>query len=127
MASRNLTHPWTLDRGVCHLYASGVGAGAANLTSIKGAGISSIAETDTGLYTVTLTDKWNSFMFMGGQVIDPTGTDDWAVQVVSESVASAKTISIAVFKGGTLADLTTDETLKLHIVLNNTSAPPTAR
>lgn len=112
----------TLQRDPVKLWVSGVGAGAANLTGISsaGGGVVSVAQTGTGLYTVTLRDKYAGLLMLSGCVIDPTGPDEWVVQVASQAVASAKTIAIQVFKGGALTDLTTDETLLLEITLKNT-------
>ncbi len=122
MAARNLK------RNIAHftpapivIFGKGTGAGAADLTAVLTAGIATIAETATGLYTITLQDKYNSLLWCAGQVIDATTPDDWEVVVVSEDVAAAKTIHIAVFKGGTLTDLTTDEKLLLNIVLSNSA------
>lgn len=123
MAARNLK------RNIAHftpapilIFGKGTGAGAANLTALQSAAaIASIAETATGLYTVTLADKYNSLLWCSGAVIDANSPDDWEVSVVSEDVAGAKTISIAVFKGGTLTDLTTDEKLMLQIVCSNSA------
>lgn len=127
MAARNLCEIESLDRGVVFIFGGGTGAGAANLTAIKGAGVTSVAETATGKYTITLTDKWNSLMFFSGVVIDATTVDDWEVTVEAESVATNKTIGILVTKSGTATDLTTDEKLKFMVVVSNTSQPPTAR
>lgn len=123
MAARNLK------RNIAHftpapiwIFGKGTGAGAANLTALQSAGaIVSIAETGTGLYTVTLADKFNSLLWFQGAVLDPTGVDDWEVVPITETVASTKTITIGVFKGGTLADLTTDEKLYLNIVVSNSA------
>lgn len=118
-----------LDRGAVKLFGGGTGGGAAAaLTAIKGPGVSSIAyNAATGKYRITLADKFNSFLMASFLVIDPTSVDDWEVQVESESVATNKTVDIAVFKGGALTDLTTDEKLKFELSLSNTAQAPTAR
>lgn len=112
----------TLQRGVVKIWAKAVGAGAADLTGLvsAGGGVTLIDQTGTGLYTVTLRDKYVDLLMLHGCVIDPGSPDEWVVQVASQDVAGAKTISIQVFKGGALADLTTDETLLLEITLKNT-------
>jgi hypothetical protein len=123
MAARNLK------RNIAHftpapivIFGKGTGAAAADLTALVSAGaIASIAYTATGRYTITLADKYNSLLWVAGCVIDATTPDDWEVCVVSETVSSTKTILIAVFKGGTLTDLTTDEKLLLNIVCSNSA------
>lgn len=122
MAARNFRDGiQTLHPEVKKIWVTGTGAGAANLTALvtAGGGVVSIAETATGKYTVTLSDKFNRLLQVTGTVIDPTAPDDWEVGVVSESVASAKTIAIAVWKGGAATDLTSDEKLMLEITVSN--------
>ncbi len=128
MAARNLSFLKCLDREAVVLFGGGTGAGDADLTAIVGAGVSSIPDTaTTGELVITLTDKWANLLFFSGTVIDPGTPDDWEVVVLSEDVASAKTITIKCFKGGTAADLSTDEKLKFMAILSNTKQPPTAR
>lgn len=122
MSARNLK------RNISHftpepivIFGKGTGAGAANLTALVAAGITSIAQTATGRYTVTLEDKYNSLLWCAGQVIDATTPDDWQTNVISEDVAGTKTILLIVTKSGTETNLTTDEKLMLHIIVSNTS------
>lgn len=130
MAARNFAPIRCMQRDHVILFAGGTGAGAADLTAIVGkaglkqSGTDQINQTGTGLYTVTLADKYNSLAFFSAIVIDATTPDDWAVQVVSEDVDGAKTIDIAVFKGGALTDLTTDEKIRMMIVLKNGDQGP---
>ena len=127
MGARNLTSKqFSLERNVVRLFAKAIGAGAANPTGVKGKGISAITRTGTGLYTIALQDWWPALLMASFVVIDPTSTDDWEVSIVSETVATASTkaVNIAVFKSGAAADLSTDETLKLELVLSNTKSLP---
>jgi inorganic pyrophosphatase/exopolyphosphatase len=112
----------------CKLFARGTGASAADLTVLTAgagsAGVTSIKyNSATGKLKVTLEDKWNALLMVSAVVIDTTTPDDWEVVVEAEDVAGAKTISLAVFKGGTLADLTTDEQLLLEITVCNSARP----
>lgn len=113
----------TLQRDPVKIWVTGTGAGAADLTGLvtAGGGVTLIDQTGTGLYTITLRDKYAGLLMLAGTVIDATTPDDWEVVVVSETVATTKLINIAVFKGGALADLTTDEKLMLEITLRNTA------
>lgn len=107
--------------GVVKIYARGTGAGAANLTAVKG--VTSIAETATGKYTVTLDRKYAGLLMVTGIVIDPTSVDDWEVTLESD-LTSNQTFGILVTKSGTAADLTTDEKLLLEITVQDTKALP---
>lgn len=109
--------------GLLTIFAEGTGAGAANLTSVKG--VASIAETATGEYTVTLNHKVNGLLWVGGQVIDVTTPDDWAVTLKTD-LTSGNAFGILVTKSGTATDLTTDEQLKLRIDVQWTAALPSA-
>lgn len=128
MAYRNFAPLRALDRDAVFLFGGGTGAGAANLTSVLGAGVSSIAETATGKYTITFAAglAFNAMLFFQGVVIDPTAVDDWEVVVESYSLTN-RTISIVVFKGGAATDLTSDEKLKFMAVYSNTAQAPTSR
>lgn len=122
MAAHNFAPVRALDREIVQLFCKATGAGAANLTSLSSrCGVSSIAETATGKYTVTLDQPYRELRYLDGTVIDPGSVDDWEVVVETDLTANTKTFAIAVFKGGTLTDLTTDEKLMLMIVLKNTS------
>lgn len=106
---------------VTKVYARGTGAGAANLTGIKG--VTSIAQTATGKYTITLDRKYKGLLAFNGSVIDVTSVDDWAVALESD-LTSNQTIGILVTKSGTATDLTTDEKLLLEITLQETAMLP---
>lgn len=127
MAARSFAPLRALDREVVKVYGGGTGAGAADLTAVVGRGVATVDQTGTGLYTITLDDKYAKLLMASFLVIDATSPDDWEVTVVSEDVDGAKTVDIAVFKGGTLTDLTTDEKLKFELTLSNTKQSPTAR
>jgi len=123
MAAHNFAPVRALDREFVILSGKGTGAGAANLTSITSrSGISSIVHKgSTGKYTVTMDAKYREVRAVHGSVIDPTAVDDWVVVVEVAHVADSATFDIAVFKGGALTDLTSDEILMLTIIAKNTS------
>jgi len=110
--------------GLKIIYASGTGAGAANLTSVKG--VASIAETATGKYTVTLKHKVKRLLWVQGVVVDPTSVDDWEVSVETD-LTTNNAFGILVTKSGTAADLTTDEKLLLVIHVQDSSTLPAGR
>ena len=124
MASHNFAPVRALDREIVKLYCKATGGGAAaNLTNLSSrCGVTSINyNAATGKYRVTLDAKYQELRHLGGTVIDPTAVDDWEVVVEADLAANAATFDIAVFKGGVLTDLTTDEKLMLNITLKNSS------
>lgn len=119
MAARNMTHPRTIQREMVILAGKGVGAGANPLTGLVFPGVTSITHLgSTGKYRVTLDDKYDALLACTGNVEDLTAPDDWSVTIDSDTVSS-KIIDISTWKGGLLADLTTDEKLHLIIALRN--------
>lgn len=118
---------YTLERDVVRLYAMGVGAATSNLTGVKGKGVASITRTGVGAHTITLSNTYNGFLAASFTVIDATTPDDWEVVIVDEAVATAasKFVKIAIFKGGTAADLSTDEKIKIELTLSNSKQFPT--
>ena len=117
--------------GELTLRVSGVGAGAADCTSVKGA--TTIDQTATGLYTVTLPRAYAVLVNVTGMVMSST-VANWTVQLRSSTVATDGKFLIAVLSAAdnaatapTAKDLTTAETLMLNVVLQDTAAKPAAR
>lgn len=123
MAAHNLAPVRALDRELVILSCKGTGAGANPLTALSArAGVTSIVHKgSTGKYTVTLDAKYQELRACHGSVIDPTAVDDWVVVVEVGLTANTATFDIAVFKGGALTDLTSDEILMLTVILKNSS------
>jgi hypothetical protein len=110
------------------LYVSGVGAAAADLTSVKGATL--IDQTATGLYTVTLPRKFAGLLNMSWSVKSSTAAN-WSVQIISETVATDGKVNIAVLSAAdnaatapTKANLSTGETLFLEFTLKDSATKP---
>jgi hypothetical protein len=122
--SQTLCTQYTAEPDVVRLFGRATGASTSALTSVKGKGIASIARTGVGAHTITLTDRWEGFLMFAACVIDTTTPDDWEVTVVEELVATSKTVKIAVFKGGTATDLTTDEKILFELVVSRTDQLP---
>lgn len=107
--------------GIVTCHGRGTGAGASALTSVKGPW--TITRTGVGLHTITLNRKFAGLLQFVGTVIDVTTPDDWSVFITTD-LASNQTVGIAIFKGGTAADLSTDEKLLITLVLQDTAAKP---
>lgn len=123
MGSRNLAHPRTVDREVVQIFGGGTGAGDADMTSVVGPGVASIAYASAaGKFTVTLQDAWAALLWVGITVVDPDNTDGWTYNIVSESITS-KTFVIQFLLNEVPTSPTTDEKVKLMIVVSNTKVP----
>lgn len=116
--------------GELTLHVSGIGAGAADLTSVKGATL--IDQTATGLYTVTLPRAFAGLISVTGMVMSSTAAN-WQVQLRSHTVATDGKFLIAILSAAdnaatapTVTDLTTSQKLMLTVVVQDTAAKPTA-
>ena len=112
------------------LEVSGIGAGAADLTSVKGATL--IDQTATGLYTVTLPRRYDGLLNVVGMVMSATPAN-WHVQLKSHTVDTDGKFLIAILLAAdnaltapTVADLTTSQKLLLTVTLQDTSANPSS-
>jgi hypothetical protein len=120
MANKTFNKVQAYEKEVKHLYADvAIGAsGAPTLT--RGYGITSIARNSAGKYTVTLSDKYNRLMF--ADVVQLVGTaEDTNFQLVSESVASAKTVVFHCLTGGVATDPSSGSRLFIKLELKNSS------
>lgn len=90
-------------------------AAAVTSSDLKGM---SIAKTGTGLYTITLEDKYSKLIGINAGIAD--STQDLAVVFQSVNL-SAKTIVLVTKVAGTAADVSDACDLYLNIVLSNSS------
>lgn len=111
--------------------ANGTGAATTipvNPTDVKGKGIVSVEASSTlgedGKYTITLRDPWPGLLAVKSCVVSSDTADDWAVTVLSESVATTKQVVIQMLKGGSVAALADTEKLLLELVLATSSMKP---
>lgn len=112
------------------LEVSGIGAGAADCTSVKGATL--IDQTATGLYTVTLPRKYDGLLNLHGMVMSSTA-GNWHVQLRSHTVASDGKFLIAILFAAdnaatapTVTNLSTSEKLLLTVTLQDSDAKPSS-
>lgn len=112
------------------LEISGIGAAAADLTSVKGATL--IDQTATGLYTVTLPRKYDGLVGFTGTVLSSTAAN-WSVQIRSHTISSDGKFLIAVLKAAdnaanapTVTNLTTSDTLLLTVTVQDSDVKPSA-
>ena len=130
MAARNgIREQFTLTRDLWKLFGKCIGAAGASPTGLKGLGIASIAWVSTGLYDITLSDKWNGLLGADFRVIDSTGARHYNFTVVTETVTTTKIIRVKVFAAATavaptLADLVSTDTLYIELTLSNSKQTP---
>ena len=131
-----VTGTFTNDAGITGAIsgiAVGDGTGTAgNLsvdpTGVNGKGIASVTASTTldevGKYTITLGHAWAGLLAVKSCFLDADTTDDWSVLVVSEEVATSKTIVIQVLKSSNISSNADDEKLYMELVLSQSSVRP---
>lgn len=130
MGARNGTsQQFTMNRDQWELTGKATGAAGASPTGLKGIGITSIAWVSTGLYDITLTDKWAALLDAHFRVIDSTGLRHYHFTIVTETVSTTRIIRVKVFAAATtvapaLADLVSTDTLRFSLKLSNTVQTP---
>lgn len=124
MASRRMFQfQYSLERELSHIHMK-VAIGASGAPTLSRAlGVASMVRNSAGNYTITLQDKWNLLMNVEVMQVQASGAMAAPlVNVVSESVASNKTIVIQCRDAaGAAADPDNGNTLLIHIILRNTT------
>lgn len=120
---------YTFVRGLYVLKGKGVGNGTGNITLTEGNGMSAtLVRTSSGVYTLTLDDKYCGLIGFKANVIS-TLTTHFSVRLDSETVATTKKVVFRCFTAASasapaLADLASTDTLCFGLYLCNTSAVP---
>ena len=126
MAARNLAPVRALQRELIPIVGSFApnGSSAVAASSRKGPGWS-VARTSAGLFTITLTDKWNDFVSGSATAQLATAADINAQLGVW--TAASKTITIRLIAVATETDVAADANNRVHFTLwmRNTSVVPT--
>lgn len=86
------------------------------------------ANGGTGIYVVTLADTYNALLACTATIQSTTGADDYNVCIAAHDVASAKTITLHVYKSdgdgtSTLTDLGDTDEIHFIAVLQNSGVP----
>ena len=116
MASRTMFPPRSLGREYVHVAFSFApnGTSAVDQDSIKGKGVTSVARTDVGDFTVTFDDVFADLVAAVGTV-QTTGDTDLVVRPHTYS-ASAKTLTLTLLAGATATDLAADADNRVHLL-----------
>jgi len=121
MANRNYNRYQALEKEVKTLYAEVAIAAAGVPTLTKGLGVTSVARTGTGRYTVTLDDKYVRFMYANFTHKNST-TEDLTFQLTADDVTGAKTVSFAAATAGTDTDPADGDVLFMKFELKNSTS-----
>lgn len=99
-------------------------SGAPTLVTTGGfsKGIASVSRTSAGVFVVTMSDTYNYLIGLKGTFVASAGPAAPTVNVKSESVASAKTVTLNTQAGGINTDPASGEVLLLEIELKNSTA-----
>jgi hypothetical protein len=120
MANRKFEKVQAIEKEIKNIYAEiSIGAsGAPTLT--RGTGVASIARNSAGKYTLTLQDKYMRLMFADIKHLSASAVD-LKTQLVSEDVASAKTIVFHTLAVATATDPASGTKLFVKLELKNSS------
>lgn len=104
--------------------AATIGAsGAPTLVAADSYGVTSIARTGAGLYTIVLRDAYNAIQFADGKLFANTPTEDIRVNFdLDGSSAVTKNILLATLTGATATDPSDGSKLYIKIELRNSTA-----
>jgi hypothetical protein len=117
MASRILKLKETTDPQVVSVPCSFAPAGTGAPTSVKGAGILSVVWTSTGLFTITLKDKWAALLACNATLQLAAAAARY-IQLGTIDLAGAKTIQVRVIDAtGTVQDVAANANNVIHLEL----------
>jgi hypothetical protein len=124
MANRLFTQfRYTLEKKIVDIYgkATIAATGAPTLVATKSKGVSSIARTGTGAYTITLQDTYVDLLLAGFHIELASGAPAvYAWKVVSYDSTGAKTYLIQFYNdAATAADIADGATLKFKFELKD--------
>ncbi len=123
MANRNFNRKQALEKEVKEIYARiNIGAvGAPTLVAVQSQGCTSVSRTSAGLYVLTLSDKYTRLMHARFDVTTPTAEDVHS-NLVSETVASTKTVTFRICTGAIATDPASGDSILVRLELKNSSA-----
>ena len=86
------------------------------------------ANSTTGIYIITLEDKYSALLACTATIQSTTGADDFNVCIAAHDVSSAKTITLHTYKSdgdgtATLTDLGDTDEIHFAAFLQNSSLP----
>lgn len=79
----------------------------------------SMERDSAGVYTITLSDKYDALIGCSIMLQRDSGAVDLAPQIASEDVSGAKTITIRMLAGATPTDMANGDILYIELTLRN--------
>ncbi len=120
MANRKFEKVQALEKEIKNLYLEvAIGATGAPTLS-RGTGAASIARDSAGKYTITLQDKYMRLMWADVVQLE-TDMEDLTWQLLSETVATDKTVVIQAHAAAVATDPTSGSKLLIKLELKNSS------
>lgn len=120
MANRGFNRKQALEKEVKELFVLLTFGSSGAVTMTKGVGIASVSKTSTGLYKITLQDKYVSLKSVSG-TFESTSAEDIRVQVKDETVSTTKIINIFTLTGASETSPASGTKLYVKIEVKNTS------
>jgi hypothetical protein len=126
MANRIFDTVLALQKQIAILDAEVTIGSSGAVTAIKGSGIASVANTGTGLFTVTLEDSYNKLLSLESVILSASANAICTVQIASVTpdvnLKSAKTLAIRTLDfAGAAANPASATVIKLLITLRKSS------
>lgn len=120
MANRTFNKKQALEKEVKEIYVDIAIGGTGAPTLTRGTGVASVARSSTGVYLITLQDKYMRLMAAQASVVTPSA-EDIEVQLAAESVASAKTVTLRCHTAGVATDPASGDRILVRLDLKNSS------
>lgn len=121
MANRN-THPMAgLDRAVVWLFGEVTFGGSGAVSSQDCLGFTVTKPAGTGLYRITLEDKWSACAFIGLTADDAATAADVDWQISDNGVPTTQIIDIQHIAAGSGADATSGHKVMIALAMRNSS------
>lgn len=128
MANRTFAeNRYSLEKQVVDLYLKVTFGASGAPTITRGKGFVSVAKNATGVYTITLQDKYNALLGadLAWQLATTVpGVHHWSID--AETVASTKTVKVNLWDntaaGGVAKEPASGDVCYLHLALSNSSA-----
>jgi len=120
-----MVHPWALQRGLVVIAGSFAPNGSSAISAASNEGLGwSVARTNTGLYTITFSDKYAALVSF--DLTLQMNTPAAQVLCAGAFSQSGKTITITNFTSGSAADIAANANNRIHFTacFRNSDALP---
>jgi hypothetical protein len=116
MANRDFKTVQALNRGIKHI-ALRIKSNGTSAPEIEDGLGATVARVSTGLWRITLADKYVSVLHVGAQVLTATASDE----IAQVAAIGTQVIDIRTTSAGSVADLASGDKLTVLIVARNST------